>query len=177
MGEVVANLIDIREEYEQYQELCVASIPFKYFKQQWLEYNHEKYLEENPDEPLSFKSFKKRYYRSLYGENKIFTNKKLVFEIKLSYNDKTIYKRNHYVPLDFVITEEKLKKVSLMIDDFIYPENETDLITLNIIIMFKLDDNILSYEMPAMFRRGDKIDIRPIQKDIFDYVLDKKGSE
>lgn len=97
--------------------------------------------------------------------------RKLNFTIKIASNNKIIVQRYMFVPEGFIITEEKLKKVALMIDDFNYPKDTKRIRKLDVIVMFELNEEILSYELPITYRWEGKIDIKPIQKEIFDLIL------
>lgn len=166
MEEIIAHKINLWEEYEQYNELNLSMVKFNQFKMDFIQNAYEEHQTNNPDSTLSVKSFRKQYNRILHPELcKPEKYKLLTFTVKLN-NKYIICQRLMYLNLDFELTCTQINKVALLIDEFLYPKDKKHMTPYQISINFEYDDKSQSYDFPVFVRKHEKINIKPIIKDI-----------
>lgn len=170
------NVKDFKELYDQYIELSHDTISYGKFYTQWIRDKYETYLQENPDSEVSFKRFKKNRGVEPFDKemNSNSDKKKLTFTLKYKSKDFIIIQRHIHIDDYSMISEDRIKKIALMIDEFVYPpEDVKKKLTIDAVISFEYNDEEVSYELPLTFKIGDKINLKPIWRDIAKVMLDK----
>ena len=95
--------------------------------------------------------------------------KKVTFTLKLT-NDKIICLRNMYVPVSTELTTTKIKKVSLLIDEFVYFNEQKCKSLLPLVVNIESEDENLSYDLIAVIKSKSLIDIKPILQNIYEII-------
>lgn len=182
MTRLYNTFFNIRDSYEEYQSICVSCDSYVNFRDEWVKFNHEIYLRDNPNDPVSLNRLRKRsisydsYGYIIKREHSEKPTDKLIFTIKLACNEKIIVQRYFFIKEEFILTEKKLKEVALMVDDYVYPEGEKSVVCIDVIMSLEMNGEEITYEMPLTYKRGERIDIKPIMKDIGNLIFEKKES-